>query len=99
MTTKGSYTWQADRFMLLGNKNAPAGTEHWVVSKAIYPTSVETGGDKPIPIKSPGGTKLISYTQVYSKKGIYKAYFIVKQKNLDGTFSNIIKTVDVTVTD
>jgi hypothetical protein len=99
MTTKGSYTWLADRFMLLGNRNAPAGTEHWVVSKAIYPMPVETGGDKPVPIKSPGGTKLISYTQVYSESGVYKAYFIVKQKNLDGTFSNMIKIVNVTVTD
>ncbi|MNR48166.1 hypothetical protein D3C85_1673670 [compost metagenome] len=60
---------------------------------------VETGGDKPVPIKSPGGTKLISYTQVYSESGVYKAYFIVKQKNLDGTFSNMIKIVNVTVTD
>lgn len=99
ITTKGTYSWLADRFMLLGNRTAPAGAEHWAVSKAIYPTSVETGGDNPIPIKSPGAVRLVSYNQVYSKPGIYKAHFVVKQKNPDGTFSNTLKSVDVTVTD
>lgn len=98
LTTKGTYYWAADRFYLLGNKSAPAGSEHWVVSKAINPSQVETGGDIPVPIKSPGASRLISYNQVYSKQGTYKAHFVVKQKNLDGTFSNIIKSVDVTVT-
>lgn len=97
-TTKGTYSWGADRFYLLGNKNAPAGTEHWAVSKAFNASPFDIGGDDPLPIKSPGAPKLISYSQVYTKPGTYKAYFVVKQKNPDGTLLTTTKSVDVPVT-
>lgn len=95
--TKGTYFWGADRFYLLGNKNAPAGTEHWVVSKAFNASPFDIGGDVPLPIKSPGAPKLISYNQVYTKPGTYKAHFIVKQKKPDGSFLTTIKSVNVPV--
>ncbi len=98
LVSKGTYTVSADRFVLVGNKNATAGTEHWAVSKAFISSPFQIGGDLPIPIKSIGASKLISYSQTYSKPGAYSAHFVIKQKNAAGTVEDLLKTVNISIT-
>jgi hypothetical protein len=88
----------ADRFTIVGNKNAPNGTATWIVSNAFYASkNIDLGPDLPINIKSPQSSKLLSYSQIYTKAGNYKAHFVVKQKNKEGVIESFLKTVDVTV--
>jgi hypothetical protein len=100
LVNKGTITVLADRFLLVGNSRAAAGTEHWMVSPKFEANEpFQIGGDKPLPIKSQGGSKLLSFSQAYTKPGSYTAHFVVKQKNAEGIVKDILMPVNVTITE
>ncbi|NGF58017.1 DUF5017 domain-containing protein [Parapedobacter sp. SGR-10] len=71
-------------------------TEIWAVSKPFETGDVNRGPDRPIAVKADLNPRLESYTHTYTKPGIYKAYFVGMNANIEGS-QQVIREVDVTV--
>jgi hypothetical protein len=85
-----------DRFPMTGNVNAPR-EEFWAVSKAFEGEEIELGGDKPVPIKSIGNSKLSSYSFVYNKQGVYPVTFEATVREADGSSRLVTKNIELNI--
>lgn len=73
-------------------------TEIWAVTKPFETGDIDRGPDRAIAVKADQNPPLESYVYRYENPGVYKAYFVGINANINGS-EQVVREVNVTIVD